>query len=868
MASINTGLPTPSLAINGIETEDSSLTKSFFNVLATGGGFVVGRDLDENLIVISNDDVIKKYPNPVSDSYETNAFVIPTGGIVFLTKQQDQLFIQGVSLVDNAEDTKQYLTTDTGFASLTADEVNNRLIIYKHDTSEGTAGHGYCYIFDYTTFGITQIFDGTVGTDTFIHLASDPVTGDIYRSFQDNINSEIARLNILDSELYNLAPVSGKTNIQNINSDDLYYPTIANGRVYVYNDSMTSISAWNIAVPNTQSQLPIVVDSRTSLFHANSKPYYERLQFDTSTDIIHDTRTFFSYDTIGFVPITDRYPICVEGLVNTDYNVNVSDRQPVRIFSRDSEVAFYRVRDENFVFTLDIRNSCPFFEATLNKYTEISNGPKVLNFQSIQEMVGEVQVGSFTGEPVYLDNNFTITQDGGDLVVNGTSYTITPLAKIEYDDFYYVRTTNDFRRYDGTVEDIYPASALTSAVINSFVFNNKFFVRTSTELSILDLDTQGVSTFSIAYSKSDRVKVFPDPFNDRILLFDKDFASSLYQLNFEPGDFDYTDRPTYLSLSTEIQDSFPSVIATNDPSTAWEIAAITPELIAFMDYDNQIWQIVFQTNSAESFGSFTSRGVLEAPPSMLFNGIVLFSRNTEEVFIMNRRGSEGTVPQTSFVTENQDLSLPLIPNTDSKLGVYIDNEGFMQWLTSGIGNAAPNTSYIVNFNRSGPRRFETVPPLNTLQFTLLDSARGVTILQFSILENEIFDGEYKIDVPIKLQRQSFGNNSAVSATEAKEVLKSFKLSVVVDSDKLARLQALFSLQWSLSADNQSWEILFDDLIYSEEPPSVRPVIINGDFVRHTVAITGFDWKWWSKDEFFVDLTFSEVGIHSDQFNPI
>lgn len=868
MSRITTGLPQPANAINGVETTNSELVKTYYNVLAAGGNFVVARTLGQKLVVVSVDNTVKEYDNQVSAAFETNV-VVRNGSVFFTSKQGDQLFINAVSLTDNSEITKQYLTTDKGFPSVGYNAVTNQILIYKHFISEGTAGHGYIYVFNPSNFTSRRVFDGQVADiSTLIHIGFDQDTGEYYRSFKTTTYSEIAKLTILSVDAYKKEQPSGKTIVQDTNSDDLYYPTIANGRVYVYNEAMTTISAWGLSTVNSQVLLPITVDTRENLFGANTKPYYERMQVDSSTNLLHDTRVFFSYNTSTFAIENRRYPICVNGNRNTDYEVNTTDRQPVRVFSPDSTRAFYRVNNENFVYELNSKNSCPFFEPEVIAYTNIVDGIVAFDNHKPQEMFGEVTSEAIVGTPVFINEALTITVDLDTLVVNGTRHSslsnnwvfgeLYNYAQYEYDNKYFIRTPESFEVFAPGRTSI-PADRVNDDVINSFIFNNKFFVRFRNILSILDFTDNTVEDIRINFARPDKVKLFPDIYTNNLLLFDKDKPNVLRQYNYEPNSQDYTVESTYSQLSTVITTDFPSLIDTSAASTNWELAVITPKLKVYMDHTNSVWQSIYEDIIATNSGTLTPRSLLEPAGTMTYNGYLLFSRNTQEVFKVNRSNIIPLNQVEEFKMENVDQSLPVITSTDSKLGVSIDSNGFMRWLTSGAGKTPANTSYIVDFKRTGARYPEVEPDLNTLRFTFLNSIKGDVVMTLVVEEDDIFEGNYKSDFPIKLTRQAFGNNRAVSATEAKQILKVFSLECVVDETKLAYFEALFYNQWYSSATDQRWEILFDDLIYPEENPR-RPTIGDTKFVRHSVAITNYSWEWFSKDEYKVNLDFEEIRL--------
>lgn len=871
---ITTGLPLPSAALAGIEISESKNVKEQYSLIATGGGFWVARNLYQNVIVKTVNGTIRTYSATCSTAFEAN-IAVNAGTLYFTFIRDSRVFLNIVNLTDNSLIAELFIADDTTNASLVTDYSNNQIIVFKHDTSQGVPGSAWFCTVSTNTFQVLIRYYATGLGNKLVHLYSDG--GIYYRSYLSSTTSKISKLTqtFFDGEIYTDVPAHGETIIQNINSLDLYYPTVIDDRVYVLSQDATQFSAWDKNALNTQSISPITIDTRSSIQHSISKVQYERFQFDTSTNLLLDTRTFFIWNTTTDVEVTDRYPICVNEEIVSTYAITVSDRIPVRVLAVDGPLGAYRISNENRLYQLNTTNVCPLERYRNVKQQNIIDGARRLPFRQLEEHVGEVDNTGVLGDALYLDNNFTITHSGSELYVNGTTIILTTnpilLSKIEYNNFYYVRELDKFTRIDSAGTAVsYPASTLSTAQRYCFIFNTKFYVFTDSELSVLDLDTSSVLDFNVGFLRPNNVRLFVNPFTNELYLFDRDNPAELRLMNYAPSNYDFTNSAIVPNYTTLISTNVANSVGKTLPTTNWGMTQVAPNRILYIDYINQVYEDLFSRSLVVSFGPISTRAALEVGSTITTSSSYIFDRNLTDIIII-QSASSTIISQTTFKSEGVGTYNSALANAlDYKLAVSTNSEGYLTFLTRSVVGASFNTSYLITFNRGFVREITAQHLPNTLRLSLREGINGKLADSVEINELEIVD--YKIAPNFALNATTSNVGSKVLISESKEVLYTMTLSAVVNTDVLRLISKIFYKQWTLSSTNQQWEVFLDDSIYEQSnsvftPRTTLPGLIATNttkYVRYSVAITDHSFKWFSDEKYTVVLKLDEVSTNTDE----
>ena len=742
----------------------------------------------------------------------------------------------------------------------------NRIWIYKNNINDGIPNFGWIYYIDTATAN-AQIVNKVYGNITSvpaaeIHFYSN--SGVHYRCYRSTTVSKITRLNQgeIDYDCYLENPSLGEVLIQNINSQDLFYPYLVGNNLYVFNRGMNQFSAWSIVTSNTQTITPITIDTRVNRYGGLYRPVYPRLHFDSSTNLLHDTRTYFSWDTMAFAQKTAQYPLCPS---NNYSLINKTDRQPVRLLS--SGLSYY----DSDLYKLNNNLYCPILESPSRKQQSIVDGAITLPFTALENHVGEAQLPALNfAQPIYEDSSFTIGADvtGTSLLVNGAARTLPAnyinFCKIEYEAKYYIRTTTDFRIFTGTTEQVISATSLSGAQRYCFIWNRKLFIITDAEVSALNVDTLAVEYFSVAFSRPNQVRLFVDNFNNQLLLYDRASPDKLRKLDFPPANFDFTNVSVASVYSSEYENIFDSVLPKTLPTVEWTIYQPTPEHIIYVDYQNGQYEVVYRYKQVINSGSITARPGREKNPTQTQVGNYIFDKNLLSIIKLFSNQTAQLISQQAFILESVGVApqnTALVVSPDSRIVVNTQQStGYLQWLVPGAGTlgGANANSYKFIFNRSFPRVAPVALQVGTLRLNYYSNIKGEALDSFDIEQLEIED--YKanlVDLP-KTQLKSL-----VQVEGAQETFHEISITAVVDSTKLNKLLKLYYNQFRDSTEDHKWQILLDDNIYQQSSANYRAS--NGTatepslkYVTYDVAVVSVDWNWHSDEKYRITINLMEV----------
>lgn len=872
---INTGLPVPGdvSLLNAIETADSIDIKAFYSIVATGGGFWVARTFDNNLIIKAVDGTLRTLANPTSNAYESNLFV-NQGSLYFISKRGTQLFLEIINLTNNSLISEQYLVDDAGFASLTPDFTNNRLIIFKSQPGSGTPSNSWIFSVDLSSFALTVHHNNPTDAsynDVTVHIFEN--AGVYYRSYRSTTDGKIVRMTqtVLDNQFYELNPVAGESVIQNVNSDDLYWPVFADNKVFVLSEDAARFSVWDAIVPNTQLVSPFVIDARVGLHHATSKIQYDRFQLDASNNVLFDTRTFFAWNTVTNTEVTDRYPLCINETVNNIYSIDVSDRQPVRLFETVGTLSFFRVVQENFLYNLNSNSFCPIAAPQQSQQQHIAPGARSLPGFELNELVGTITSTVAGTEAIYQDDFLTVTALGmTSLRINGATFSlgedVFSLSKIEFNNNYIVRTSNDFRIYNGLGTETVLAAAAITGQSYSFIFSNEYYVISDNNISILNLDTNAVTDFTVIFDRPDRVRLFVNPFENELYLFDRDAPNELRIMNFVPRDFDFTDATIIPIYSNLLLDNFSNQVDKTTASANWGLTQVGSRRILYIDYDNSVFESILE-RTVSLIGSVNVRGIIEPGSTITSIGTLIFDRNLSDIISLR---DSPVIPQTDFILDSIGApNLALTPAPDSRIAPYVNAQGFLTFLAFGVIGGDSLTVYNLTFDRSfiADEQFNFTE--DTLSLQIRDGANGQYLIDEFISQKELIS--YNISPKIIINASTSNDGSKVAIEEAKEVLYQAQIVAVLNTDKLRNLLNIFYQQWRRSSESQLWEVFLNDLIYEQNSntltnraiiPSFSPSPTT-NYVRYNVAITAVDYRWYSDEKYQISITLEEIATNID-----
>lgn len=857
---ITTGLSVLSQKVGKLIKPLTDFASDKFSVIAVSVNWVITRD-NSKLRIIAANGTKRDYNNTYSDAFETNVIIASNKALIISTEAQYK-FATVVNLTDGNILKKIYIVGDPAPASLVLDEINNRVIIFKAAPKEGLSGTAWIYAIDLATYTSTQLYNETNNpslNSKFIHLDITS-TGDIYRSYKNTGISEISKITAnsttgLNASLYTDSPP--RTVISNNAGSDIKFPKFINNKVFVLSEDCQSFSAWDTSTLNNQIISPIIIDTRAGLLGALSTVQYPRFQYDLSTGYYHDTRTFFTWDTQNDSVVTNEYSICIDNEETTAGAINLQDTQPVRVFSQFNKAAYYRANSKHFIFELQKDLSCEITKSVeqASQQFQMKSYSKLFR-ADITKLTGSLEYSlDLPQKSVFINENFVITSSGTIITVNGNTHSLDGgnlfnLCKIDYglnssiSNRYIVRTTNRFLVFDENGDEILNESPNSSLITQyySFIYNDKFYVFHSNGIVSLDLiNFTRQNTVGFWSGNPLNSKLFINPFTKEINLFNRDTPNILRKFNYEPLFIDYTNTSIINDYSSIITSALPSSVPKSSVSQYWSITWIDPQRLLYIDYSNNLYEIIESLIETTEFGVISTNqvSIFEPSPTITVMGDLIFDRNIRE--ILKVRG--GKIPRSSIKLESSNLL------DTSDLAVYSGDYELKALVNNEVYNF---------FSRAETQIIEPFT-LNKLRFTLFDADFGnlletVELSNCNVQSYEILPEIKNIDIEV------FNEGSKVSSTDSNEILFNFDLSLVVNTDELRVLLLIYYSQIKQSSETGLIEIKFaDTLIEQQAYNGHRENLFDvGNYFQYSVLFEDLQWSWFSEEKYQIQLKIKEV----------
>jgi hypothetical protein len=843
---LTSSLPISSLAKLGnklIINSDSSYTG-----LQTFDNGIVYRTATQKLIIKYITGEQFEFNNQCSAIFENNTYISPNGLLLWLYKESNKIFLGVFNLVTKSLTRNLYITTDIGFPSIAIDSLLNRVVIYKSLPASGTYNHSYIYSYTFTNNTLVAYHDG-VGTnpvDSFIHIAFKKNSTGFYRSIQ-NLTIGFTKIDYifhgtLDNQLYFENPVGGSTLVQNVNSTDLWYPHFIDSLnlLLVYNQEMTSVSAWSTTLANTQSVSPFVVDTRTSLFHADfDKIGYPRLY--QLNDLIFDQRLYLTLNTIGSLTSASQYPICSNNLVSISYlDINTSDRQSGFIVSNSTKKAIISLEG----YQLDDKDACDVEQYGQVKDTIFVNAtsPNLLTH------TGLINTNLFTTQPnnytvLYIDQDVCVSQQGFSLTFVDSSATqltltltsLTPLAFVRLNNKLFIKNSTDFivvNLTSLTTEINSPESGGT--IVEAFCWNNKVYFRSNSWVLIYDTELNTYSNTLVVYSRSGKVRLLANQFDGKLYLYDREFPNSIYLLTINLTTEDYTATNF---LKTVVDDNLPIGLRTAFDDNLFGCHWVSETDIFFIDYFSNNASVLQNFRNIESAFGYTPQTITNraaGSETFVFNNYI-FDINAKGIFsyVYSQLTFIGysdlllETPVTEIIT-NPPSGIPnqqIFFNSDGEnLVVHLNNYDLANqelfsydFLTVGSKKS--------NFNVNSDFDHEFFVNYLNSQYTL--GIEGLTEESYS--KERIIEAETIL-----------GNNfSKLETNKRLGIRYKYTVSYLVTESQLTWLVNVYNDQ---AMDLPGFELFFKDSYREEE--DIEPIVV-----------TSVDWNWFAKDTYFIQIEF-------------
>jgi hypothetical protein len=560
---INSSLPLPSTALLGVI--NTRLTQGAYRYLQTGNNFIVFRNVQQKLVIEYDDATRYAFDNQCSAIFENNTHLTESGLLIWLYKQGNGLYLKIFNTLTRQVVRSEYITQEAGFASIAIDRFLSRVIIYKSVVAAGSFGHSFIYAYTWTSNQLVAYHDSTieVSPDTVVYFAFKENAPGYYRSIKTNSVSKIDHIfhGSLSNQEYYATPLAGSNLVAN--TSDLYLPAYSGtvDAVFVLNASMTQISAWSPATPNTQILSPVTIDGRSGLFHAQGAPTgYPRLLLDTNTQILYDTVTYgrFRLQTPNIITSVIEYPVCESGDLDAYSTLPTTDRQSGFIISASSSVAAISEQ----VFNLNSTSACPLVRSS--KQSLHLSFPKVVSTNLINPSKTGLLAESITvtGDVEYFDNDATITSSGNvfrfyrsGILIGSATLTANKVGIIRIaNNLIILRSGSSYVKFTDVAVSIVTGSVnLVGPCYDAFLWNNIAYFRFANGISLIkDPETNaGPIDYAVAYTRSDFVRLSPNLVTNELWLFDSGFPNIVRRVNINLSNEDLTNISTQ-NLYTEI----------------------------------------------------------------------------------------------------------------------------------------------------------------------------------------------------------------------------------------------------------------------------------------------------------------------------
>lgn len=864
---ITTGLLLASQKVGKLNKSLTNFISDKFSVLAISDSWAVTRDISNSKIRIQAADGTKRdYTNTYSEAYETNILIV-SNKMILLSSENFNIYASIVDLTNGNVIKKIFIVKDTTPVdpSIILDSANNRAIIY---SSRPVAGTGWIFAIDFLLFNKTTLYLETNNAFLdYITVHLDILAnGTIYRSFvrADLNQREISKLTILsstlDGQIFDYLPIGGKTVIVSAAGTYLYYPKFINNIIYVLSEDSSQFLAYNANALDDILIGPITIDTRQNQT-LSSGVMYPRWQFDSSTNYLHDTRTFFTWDTISGSQITNEYKICIDNEVWPQVFTNdLTVAQPCRVFAQTSKSVFYRANNKNYIFELQKDLSCEITKPIEQASQQFQMKSATKLFRSdITTLVGTLYYQLPINEKaVFSNEKLDITYSGTTIIVNAVTHSLDGsnllnLCKMDYgtnssvSDRYIVRTTNRFLLFDENGNELLnetPNSSLTTQYY-SFIFNDKFYVVHSFGIISLNLiDYTRQITTGFWFGDPLNVKIFVNPFTKELNLYDRAQPNILRKINYEPLFVDFTNPSLLNDYSEIITNTLPSSVPKINPSEHWSITWLDPQTLLYIDYTNNLYEKIENNIESIDFGTISTNqvNIFEPSPTITIIGDLIFDRNSRDILSI----------KTDIKKPRSIIKYPNPLSDSSLLAVYSDDEAPKAL----IDNA------IYTFIQRVEQQNQTALALNKLRFTLFSADFGELLQEITLTNCNI--ESYDINPIVKnLDLETFNNGTKVSSTDSNEVLFDFNLSLVVSTDELRLLLLIYYSQIKQSSETGFIEIKMADTIVEQVSSTQnRERLSIGNFFQYNVLFEDLQWFWFSDEKYQIQLKIKEVSKYN------
>ena len=648
----------------------------------------------------------------------------------------------------------------------------------------------------------------------------------------------------------------------------MWFPVLHNGNIYVLNKDTTQFSAWSATVANDQVLLPRNIDSRASA-HSNTIAY-PRLQVDTNTDVLYDTKSFFSFDTSNLTEAAN-YRVCLNsGTFEEDFLYGPNTNKTTVRRLHDNGYATYKFGSVNKAVQLHSSEFCQIKENIQGVDANLLPGTQ---FAPINFFIGHrVNSSNLTDAQVYYLSNegtpffYTHEVANGRQLVVGSATAEFPTTenhikhcKIRLRDGRCIyRSDNNFYYYNNTSIQTIPAINLPSNTQRyCFVFNEVFYVIAASGISLLDLTTLAPRYVPLNWARLDSVKLFLDYDGSRLFLHDIDHGNIIYQLNVAPA-FDFTDRANYLQYVTVVSSAL-NTQNTRVASSNWQMYQLNNEYTYYVDYINRRFEIFRKFVFSVHSGLADARADLNAPISVAISKTYIFDRNINN--LISYGGENFDITTLNIVNEIQ-TGTNNIGNPTNNFTFSVDNNG-KTYLAA--ASATEVVSYV--FESRFPAVKMIRPPENVHHWVFRNNAE--ILLDFSISNKSIARSTYTRSQDLSdVNEMTFQSATAFEAFTINDVYYNFEATYHVNQQQLALILALYEQQWNKARTKGSnFRIYFDDL--RDITPSFAQRVKTDNYLRFIVVLTDYPmWKWLHKDYYEVKLKFTEVEFTNEYDTPL
>lgn len=606
---ITTNLPEPNAAKRG--NEFSELPANEYRYLQIGNNFVVYRSLTQQLSIKYTDGARYNFANQCSAIFENNTYLTPDGQLLWLYKQENQIYLNVFNTATRALVRSLYITTDAGFASLAIDRFLNRVIIYK---SVVASGHSFIYAYTFTNAQLVAYHDSTteVAPDTVLYLAFKENTTGFYRGLKNSDGSKLDHVSSgeLSNQTYNTNPLAGANLVANTTS--IYFPcySAAVDILFTINSTMTQLAGWSSASPNTQVFSPVDIDARTDLFHAQGAPVgYPRVLLDTHTQIIYDTitQTRLKVSAPNIVTLAAEYPICENGLLDSYPLIGtIPDRQDMLTLSNNTKNAVIG----RVPYKLDDANFCKILTPAAAKHIIFENNSDTPNVTTQTGLC--VKEVARTGNPILITARRQVYELNGQLSFysqNGllaistfsspTGNKIGVLKSLT-SDIYILRTNNALYKLSiliSQLEEI-PAPTFDGSCREAFIWNDKMYFRFDNGMTIVEPNLTTINHSQVNYARSGDVRLSPNFVTGELLLYDRATPSVIRKIITNLTFEDYTSTSFYSIGSVILSNELPIGTRAQFTSHNFAFRALNQVDLLFFNTENGSINLVDRSRHA------------------------------------------------------------------------------------------------------------------------------------------------------------------------------------------------------------------------------------------------------------------------------